>query len=290
MWIRRHVSRTLRSPWLALVNVLLCIAAVAANRQFQFFCRPVPWAAVVLVLAITPLAIYPLVGEKLGRAQGVVFFLFGIAACICIYCIVFIGPLHRFFLLFSLPFIPFLPPYFFLGQVLFHLFSAHGRGTGRKAFALGVGLCVATVAGAAVWFNRSHAAVEAAIEDPARNASKVVPSYMTERMLGMHFKYHMSLCFFDGWRPPLHDPLLVSAAWLNYAFMDTPSARSFRSSFFHGGQGSPFNSMSPLNLRGRIAAYHAVFPGKPLKEDCACAQQYSEQYRKATFGFPDATR
>lgn len=69
----------------------MCIAAVVANHYFQFFCRPVPWAKVVLVIAVVPVLMYPWLLEKFQEYQGAVFFIFGIAACICVYCILFIG-------------------------------------------------------------------------------------------------------------------------------------------------------------------------------------------------------
>ena len=101
---------------------------------------------------------------------------------------------------------------------------------------------------------------------------------MTERMLGMHFKYHTSFCSFDGWRPPLHDPLIVVAAWLNFSFIGNPSAKTFRKTLVLGYPASPFIAMGPWQLKNRIAAYQLVFPGKPIQEACSCAEGYSSYY------------
>lgn len=109
-------------------------------------------------------------------------------------------------------------PYYLLAQIIFHVASAM---EGRRSFAAGIGLGVGTALFVAIWYHRNRPAVEAAIEDPARNAVQVAPSFITERMLGMHFKYHTELCLYDGWRPPLHDPLLVMASWLNHPFFHT---------------------------------------------------------------------
>lgn len=38
-----------------------------------------------------------------------------------------------------------------------------------------------------------------------------IDRYLTELVLGAHWKYHTELCLLDGWRPPYHDPVLVSA-------------------------------------------------------------------------------
>lgn len=286
MRIRKWIGRVMASPWLSLLNLLLIIAAVLANRQHQSFCRPVPWASVVLVLSFLPLLLYPLLKERLRTFRGPVFFLFGIAACICVYCILFIGMDWRIMLLLPLAAIV-KPigigtlaslPHFLLAQIIFHLVTSIERRRWRKFFAAGVGLCLGSAFSMAVWFNRCYPSVQAALDDPVRNASLVKPSYMTERMLGMHFKYHMSLCFFDGWRPPLHDPLLVVATWLNFSFMHNPSAETFRRTILRGGRGSPFGSMNPLYLQNRITAYKLVFPGRPIKEDCSCAEDYSGKY------------
>jgi len=274
------------SPWLSLLDVLLIIAAILANKHSQYFCRPVPWASVVLVMAYLPLLLYPLLKERLGAFRGPVFFLLGIAACICVYCILFIATMNLILILF-VPFIFSKPvialaflPHFLLAQIIFHLVTAAEKPKGRKFFAAGVGLCLASALFMAVWFNVNYPAVQAAIDDPARNASLVKPSYMTERMLGMHFKYHTSLCVFDGWRPPLHDPFVVVAAWLNFSFMTNPSAKEFRKSLFLGYHGSPFVSMGPYSLKNRIAAYKLVFPGRPVQEKCSCADGYSDWYLK----------
>ena len=167
---------------------------------------------------------------------------------------------------------------FLLAQIIFHLVTSIERRKWRKFFASGVGLCLASALFMAVWFNTNYAAVQAAIDDPARNASLVKPSYMTERMLGMHFKYHMSLCVFDGWRPPLHDPLLVVATWLNFSFMQNASAETFRKTIFRGTRWGPFVFTGPWQLHNRILAYKLVFPGRPVKEDCSCAEDHSDKY------------
>ena len=285
MRIRKWIGRAMASPWLSLVNLLLIIAAVIANKQHQYFCRPVPWASVALVVAFLPVVLYPLLKERLRTFRAPVFFMLGIAACICVYCIVFIGMMDPRMMLLVPLFAIWQPvaalvllPHFLLAQIIFHLVTSIERRRWRKFFASGVGLCLASALLMAVWFNRSYPSVQAALDDPVRNAAMVKPSYMTERMLGMHFKYHMSLCLFDGWRPPLHDPLLVVATWLNFSFMDNPSAKTFRKTLFRGSPGSPFVTMTPLYLQNRITAYQLVFPGKPVKEDCSCAKSYSNEY------------
>lgn len=86
MRVRQRLRHLLSSPWLALLNAFLCVGAILANAHHQVFCRPVAWATVVLVLAFAPFIAYNLIRDRLGNGRKVVFFLFGIALCICSYC------------------------------------------------------------------------------------------------------------------------------------------------------------------------------------------------------------
>ncbi|MGB1031852.1 MAG: hypothetical protein ACPGWM_04520, partial [Flavobacteriales bacterium] len=63
-------------------------------------------------------------------------------------------------------------------------------------------------------------------------------NFWNERIIGMHFIYHTKICEFDGWRPPLHDPLLNVGLLLN-SFED------------------PLDHMS---LEDRINLYEMSFP------------------------------
>ena len=230
MSFRQRVGKLFSSPWLALANTLLCLAAIVANAYFQYFCRPVPWAMGVLVAAFVPLITYNLYRDRPGMGKGAVFFLFGIAACICVYCILFIGLMNGVLIL-AFPVFMGRPvallaylPHFLLAQIIFHLTTTAEKRKWRKYFAAGAGLCLLSAVYVSVLFSRNKAAVEAAISDPGRNAAKLVPGYITERMLGMHFKYHTELCLYDGWRPPLHDPLLVTGRMAARAWVSTTKA------------------------------------------------------------------
>ena len=72
---------------------------------------------------------------------------------------------------------------------------------------------------------------------------------MTERILGMHFRYHTRICIFDGWRPPLHDPAMVLGMFLN------------------GG----CDPLCGMDLEERVALYHAFYPTKSVTAPCACS-------------------
>lgn len=281
MSFRQSLRRLVSSPWLALVNALLCVGAVMANAHHQAFCRPVLWATVVLVIAFAPLITYNLIRERLGRSTSVVFFLFGIAACICVYCIVFLSYMNILGLL-ALVFIPFellrnghfgapmaLPlaglPLFFSIQLLGIVLGRSATGSDRKQFGKGVALCLAFALVMTTWFNLHYATVRSALSEGTPN--EVPRNYMTERMLGMHFQYHLSFCEFDGWRPPLHDPSIVVAIWLTAPFRSDLDYKGF------APRGYRQNS-----IVDRIAVYKAVFPGRPVRMECSCAKGYSKFY------------
>lgn len=256
-----------------------------ANAHHQVFCRPVLWATVVLVIAFAPLVVYNLIRDRLGRFKSVVFFLFGIAACICIYCSVFLSSFSVLGLL-SLPFIPYylisnghfweplaLPlaglPLFFVIQVCAIVLGRSATGSDRRLFGMGVTLCLTFAVVTTTWFNLHYSAVQSAL---MTGASKGLPrDYMTERMLGMHFKYHLSFCEYDGWRPPLHDPAIVVAIWFTAPFRSDMDMHGMR--ILSSGQRT-------TDFDARLATYKAVFPGSPLRQTCSCAKGYRKFYFK----------
>lgn len=283
MSFRQRLHKLLSSPWLVLLNALLCMGAVMANAHHQVFCRPVPWAAVVLVIVFTPLITYNLIRDRIAQVKGLVFFLFGIAACICLYCIVFLSYLSVAGL-FSIAVIPYylistghfngpmaLPfaslPLILSGQLLVLVLGRRATRTDRKHFGAGVALSLAFAVVMTTWFNLHYATIRTALSQGATN--EVPRNYMTERMLGMHVKYHLSFCELDGWRPPLHDPSIVVAVWLTAPFRSDLDWRGM----------APFGARQRTTLFDeRIAAYRVVFPERPLRQKCSCAKGYRKFY------------
>jgi hypothetical protein len=271
-WKDRLV-RWMSSPRMAMVNAVLVGGAVLANMQFQVFCRPVPWAWMILLISIVPVIIYPRFKHRMKSSRSLLYFLFGIAACICVYCILFLGkallifPLAIFLNPFSiLGFVP----YFLLAQIFYHTYTTADS---IKPFVSGVLLCVAFSIGMAIWFDHHFDHVTTALKDPAE-APAVPANYMTELMLGMHVKYHLSFCGYDGWRPPLHDPSVVVAAWLNSPFHDDPYRKRYRGDLVCP---API-FLGNADLKDRIKVYESVFPENMIWLDCSCARAYSHMY------------
>lgn len=269
MSFRQRVNRLFRSPKLTYWNSALCAGGICANIYHQAFCRPVLWATITLIIAFAPVVLYPLLRSRLERWQIPVYFLFGIAACICLYCILFLGRMTLFIplVIFMRPLAVFgLLPIFLLVQIIYHARVASGS---FKPFVSGVLLCIVFAVGMATWFHRSFDRVNDALYDPNK-ASLVPRNYMTELMLGMHIKYHISFCAYDGWRPPLHDPSIVVAAWLNVPFHPDPYRRKYS-----GDIPCP----APIFFGGdRMGVYNSVFPNNSLWQSCSCAVEYSKDY------------
>ena len=90
-------------------------------------------------------------------------------------------------------------------------------------------------------------------QTPEMLANKLPRNYISERFAGTHFRYHTRPDYYDGWRPPLHDPFLVISRWI-----------------YPGVDKSPFEKPR-LDLFSRIELYKKMFPDQPVFPDCFCA-------------------
>lgn len=75
--------------------------------------------------------------------------------------------------------------------------------------------------------------------------------YLTELILGAHWKYHTEICLYDGWRPPFHDPILGFAKPFLY----------LRDQFNY-----------EISLPERTDLYKKIFPENQINFDCKCAK------------------
>ncbi len=78
-----------------------------------------------------------------------------------------------------------------------------------------------------------------------------IDNYLTELILGAHWKYHTKICLYDGWRPPFHDPVL-----------------GFAQPFLYYGE--QFNY--ELSMPNRVYLYEKIFPENNRTFDCKCAE------------------
>lgn len=192
-------------------------------------------------------------------------FLQGVAFSICGYCLVFMGwgtllvSTIIGFLLF--PLLAWVPVLF--GVQIFWRFAGNPLPGARLVGLVG---CLALVP-MQLWFYQQYREIEemaTRLQENHRlttvNLAQVLPrSYVAERMVGMHFRYHTRFEELDGWRPPLHDPFLDVCYRL----------RDFKDPLAKGS--------GEVN---RVALYRLMFPSRPLKPDCVCAHSRDgESYR-----------
>ncbi|MBD2769646.1 hypothetical protein IC235_17285 [Hymenobacter sp. BT664] len=256
-------------PLMPYFNIGLAIAAYGANEHcVQGFCQPVPWAAGVLLASTAAFLLWPWLKHVAGL-NYLLLFLMGVHFTVCLYCTYFIGPsqllpvLLFFFLLFPmLLWVPVL----FGAQAARRAWTAELAGA-KAVFALGV-LALVPVQ---CWAEYQYREIEAAVArvPPAQRhraaLAAVVPrTYMAERLAGALFKYHNYPEFiFDGWRPPLHDPLVNVSLWARSGVDVNPLQ-------------APWQDSTGKEVANRLEEqarfYHLLFPERPLKVDCACAQ------------------
>ncbi|GAB2857643.1 hypothetical protein GCM10027044_16960 [Hymenobacter ruber] len=274
-------------PRMPYVNIGLAGAAYGANQYVaQVFCQPVLWAAAVLIGSVGAFLAWPWLVGWPKAVRYVALFLQGALVPVCAYCVVFMGPgelvvgvLFFFFLLPVLAWVPVL----FAGQALRQAWRSELPG-GRVVFGLGmVPLLVAQG-----WAEQQYRDVEAAVAQlpPAQRRQpaalvRVVPrTYIAERLAGKLFKYHNYEDDNDGWRPPLHDPLVNISLWSRggMAYIK-PGVREANPLLV--GYWDARWKVLVSSIDSQAVFYHQLFPNLPVKADCTCNQTYDgESYRK----------
>lgn len=78
-----------------------------------------------------------------------------------------------------------------------------------------------------------------------------IDSYFVELTIGIHIKYHTELCLYDGWRPPMHNPLIVINNKVFYPF-----------SRINNG----------LSLLDASELHQRLFPNQRESLKCSCAK------------------
>jgi len=273
MGLLRRFTNWLR-PKMPVLNILLVLAVYIANEYFiQGFCQPVPWVWWVLGPSTGAFLAWPWLKHVRGL-NYVLVFLLGVYFVVCVYCTLFIGPhlvigLLLGFLLF--PLLLWLPVVVAV-QVIRRVLASRLPGA-RWVF--GAGLLPLLLAQGWAW--RQYRQVEAAVatlplaqRHQAGPLLRVVPrTYMAERLAGQLFKYHaLSEMLFDGWRPPLHDPLVNVCMAVGFlAQHDAARTGPLVIESWNYGYGG----YRVTDINAQAAFYHKLFPDETLKADCACS-------------------
>ncbi|MCU0431923.1 MAG: hypothetical protein MUC87_00550 [Bacteroidia bacterium] len=143
-------------------------------------------------------------------------------------------------------------PHFFIIQLLWKNLGGSTTKASRTLFLSAIILCTVAVIFIGQEYRRAVLSIE---KFKSGNYTVLEKTFMTEKILGMHFIYHTRYCEYDGWRPPRHEPILVIGMWLN-------------------------NRYDPLDvdLKTRLELYKKFFPHNTYKFDCSCGIQYRHDY------------
>jgi hypothetical protein len=282
---------------LALVNVACAISIFSINRLGQFFCVPVAWASVILILFALSMVLYPFF-EKDNWIKKGVGFLQGIGFLVCLYCIFFYNLgcivaaimaaifglmvlIPSYILSFIVlkilkkeytyqsfrvvstpalfPLLTVLLPYFWLLQIIQQFFNNDEKYQKKMYYGL-FSMLFITFFFIKACKNVLNNRTEIAQQNEVviRNLQEsFFDNYMLERAIGWGLVYHLETCIYDGWRPPMHDPFLVVSEWV-------------------WREGEPITHI----FNEKKMLYEKFFPNVRYKKKCSCAIEESETYFK----------
>lgn len=238
---------------LSVLNAILILATIIANFYWQVFCNPSDWAIVFISICFLFTIILPLI-IKYKRGHFVIGFLGAISFWMYIYCIIFLAEMNIWglIIIFTGAGILTFIPHFLAFQIWYKIFFIESSKTIRQSFLIGSICCIIGVLGVGYLYS---SALEDISEFENSGYRQIEPTFFNEKILGMHLIYHTKFCGYDGWRPPIHEPLLVLGLWTN---------------------GGEWGINVPLEKRMEL--YQKFFPDKPVHLECSCAKMYSWNY------------
>lgn len=237
---------------LAVLNGALITILILLNTYFQAFCIPTTWTIIVLAICFSNTIFYPIL-EKTKFAP-LTSFINGVTLFVFAYCVIFLEQMNYLglvIIIVGLGLATFIPN-FFIVQLIWKNIIKPTNKTSRYFFIAAIFLCIGTVIFIGQEYKKAIHSIEKFKES---NYTQLDKTFITEKILGMHFIYHTRFCEFDGWRPPKHEPSLVIGMWLN-------------------------NRIDPLNvnLETRLELYKKFFPDNKYKFECSCGLQYRQNY------------
>lgn len=223
----------------------------------QVFCVPVLWAAIYFALFIGVVMASPLlIIWKWANLFAAL--ILGAGIPLCLYLAVFLAdPWEGFggyifyteaILLGGIGLVAFIP--FYLLYHIVRYYNAAKDKSWRRIFWIGCLTPLMALMISPLQFRRNDLALSKVLlsGDSISVWHDVAANYFTERLTGIGFKYHTKLEFiYDGWRPPLHDPLLNIYLWI------------YSKTYF------------PQWPMSRLKVYSILFPQEPIWIDCSCA-------------------
>ena len=221
-----------------ILNIILIAISIWLNITYNGgFCVFVPWAMAIQIICFVN--IFTFTWLERTRFWQVNALLCGISTGVFFYWMLFAIPEWFLVPLFSISI-------WFLLLLIWRNAVHPIRKHIRIWYFIGVAVCVLFAIVSAILFSTAAKKIKQGEYD--------TKNPMTERILGMHFRYHTRICIFDGWRPPLHDPAMVIGMRLT-------------------GDNDPLEGMT---LESRLQLYHEVYPSLPVKNHCACSLESAE--------------
>lgn len=235
---RHFIQQHFDKDWHAIIpvlNVILIAISIWLNITYNGgFCVFVPWAMVVQIICFVNMVTFTWM-EKTSLWWFNAF-ICGISTGVFFYWVIFSGILV---ILFPVSIL-------FIFLLVWRNVKHPVRKQSRPWYFAGITVCVVFAIVSAILFSTAAQKI--------RRGEYNTKNPMTERILGMHFRYHTRICIFDGWRPPLHDPAMVIGMRLT-------------------GDNDPLEGMT---LESRLLLYHEVYPSLPVKNHCACSLESAE--------------
>ena len=239
--IRNYLQQNSDKLWhftFPIVNAILIAVSILFNVCHNGgFCVFVPWALAVQIICFANILTF--IWLERTRFWHVNALLCGISTGLFFYWMFFSIPEWFLVPLFSISI-------WFLLLLIWRNAVHPIRKNIRIWYFIGVAVCVLFAIVSAILFSTAAKKIKQGEYD--------TKNPMTERILGMHFRYHIRICIFDGWRPPLHDPAMVIGMRLT-------------------GDKDPLEGMT---LETRLQLYHEVYPSLPVKNNCACSLESAE--------------
>lgn len=237
---------------LTILNICLLIVAILTNVLLQVFCIPTNWVIIVLAITFGTTVSLPLKIDH-GQLTPIISIINGFSFCLFIYSIIFLEHANLWCLLFLIPGFLIFTPYFFAIQLFRFGFLKHSNKIAKRFFVVGVLISMTLLITSGIQFEKAIKDIDNFKRSKFQTLNK---TFMTEKILGMGIIYHTSFCEYDGWRPPLHEPILVLELWMN----------------------NRKNPLDDISLEKRVELYKRFFPNKKVKYDCSCAISYGSYY------------
>lgn len=235
LYVQQNRDKLWRNKFPKLNIVLICICIIFNIYHNGGFCVFVPWAMTVQIICFINIITFTWVeNTRFWQLNALVC---GISTGVFFYWIVFMG----------WAVVLFAAPVWFIFLLLWRNVIHPIRKYVRAWYFAGIILCVILAVNSTLLFSSAAQKVRMGKYD--------TKNPMTERILGMHFRYHTRICSYDGWRPPLHDPAMIIGMRLT------------------GGK----DPLEGMPLKNRVVLYHKVYPSHPVKARCACSIE-SMQY------------